>query len=599
MATADELLALSTESDKTLVINSDLRTIAIPSSVKNLGVESDKDVQKLRFVMPRYYNDIDLSTFSIRINYENAKGGEDVGNVSDILIEDETITFTWVVGSFALMYAGEVEFVVCLREIDDDGVITREFNTTTATMNVLKGKETDQGVIEINYDLIAVAADEAIKRAQSTDLKGEPGYTPVKGEDYYTPEEQEAFTQMVVDNANGQFASAIKGKASGEIIRVDDVCPIEHTVKGWVHGKNIFKPEVIDKPSVGDYNARWQCTAAIDTDGKITLTNTEIGGTAYARVGTITLKRGKTYVLSQTNQYNVSTVLAWYTDTVIPAWNTATKITPVSDITVDIAVYMSDISVVGNTACVYIQIEENEVTEYEPHVDPASVTLTRCGKNLFVVTPETNNGVTLSRYGDYYILNGTATKSYNFTTRNGIHLPSGVYTISANNPKHNGLGVSIVQVISFATKSSVATTDDKENSKATGTIIAGDDYECRIRIEKGVTYNNYIIKPQLEFGNTDTEYEPYLECVNYTPSADGTVDIVSVSPTMTLLTDTPGVIVEAEYSRDTTKMFETYVVTDETWAQLKSDVVAEVEDELVDILNELHTYAQSKIGGES
>ena len=70
MATADELLS-TLDTDKTLIIDKDLRTIIIPSSVKNLGVESDDDVLRLKFSMPRMYGDVDLSDFSIYINYMN------------------------------------------------------------------------------------------------------------------------------------------------------------------------------------------------------------------------------------------------------------------------------------------------------------------------------------------------------------------------------------------------------------------------------------------------------------------------------------------------------------------------------------------------
>ena len=67
MATAEELLSGVATVDKTLVISNDLRTISIPSSVPNLGVESDDDVLRLNFKMPLYIGDIDLSTFSIRM----------------------------------------------------------------------------------------------------------------------------------------------------------------------------------------------------------------------------------------------------------------------------------------------------------------------------------------------------------------------------------------------------------------------------------------------------------------------------------------------------------------------------------------------------
>ena len=67
-------------------------------------------------------------------------------------------------------------------------------------------------------------------------------------------------------------------------------------------------------------------------------------------------------------------------------------------------------------------------------------------------------------------------------------------------------------------------------------------------------YTGTLTNVQLEIGSTATEYEPYIEPIKYTANADGTVEgIKSLYPNMTLLTDTEGVIVTAEYDRDINK----------------------------------------------
>lgn len=156
MATADELLAaaMEAEADKTLVIDNDLRTITIPPSVKNLGVESDDDVLRLHFRMPSMYGNIDLSTFKIRINYMNAQGTGDVYAVEDAATADGFITFSWLVGRSAAAYKGDVHFIVCLKNMDKSSVITEEFNTTVATLPVLEGLETTEQVVQENPDII-------------------------------------------------------------------------------------------------------------------------------------------------------------------------------------------------------------------------------------------------------------------------------------------------------------------------------------------------------------------------------------------------------------------------------------------------------------
>lgn len=153
MATAKELLRSGTIDD-TIIIDSDLRTLDIPSSIELLGVESDKDVKRLKFKMPAAYSGIDLSDFDIRINYLNAKSQGDIYPVTDKAVADGYITFSWLIGGFALKYKGSVKFIVCLRKLDSDGVVLKEFNTTPAKLPVLEGLETEARIIQENPSVI-------------------------------------------------------------------------------------------------------------------------------------------------------------------------------------------------------------------------------------------------------------------------------------------------------------------------------------------------------------------------------------------------------------------------------------------------------------
>ena len=54
--------------------------------------------------------------------------------------------------------------------------------------------------------------------------------------------------------------------------------------------------------------------------------------------------------------------------------------------------------------------------------------------------------------------------------------------------------------------------------------------------------------------DTETDYEPYKEPTTLTAEADGTVNgIIGNGESMTLLTDTEGVTITAEYNVDTKK----------------------------------------------
>lgn len=161
MTTADEILAGAVEAtsegatqDKVLRIDNELRTISIPSTVKLLGVESDKDVNVIEFEMPRHYGEVDLSTFSVRVNYMNANGDGDIYKVTDLVAGEEKMTFSWLVGRTASMYKGDTRFVVCLKKIAEDSTNKQEFNTTIASLPVLQGLEPNEQLIQRYPDII-------------------------------------------------------------------------------------------------------------------------------------------------------------------------------------------------------------------------------------------------------------------------------------------------------------------------------------------------------------------------------------------------------------------------------------------------------------
>ena len=141
--TIEEFLNLITnENQDKCVVDKDLRTIRIPSSIAIAGVESDDDVNHIPFEMPRYYGAVDLSEFDVTINYVNANGDGDRYIVEDLVMNESTIYFEWVVGRLACKYSGTIQFIVCLRKMNGD-VVDQEFNSTIASLPVLEGLEPD------------------------------------------------------------------------------------------------------------------------------------------------------------------------------------------------------------------------------------------------------------------------------------------------------------------------------------------------------------------------------------------------------------------------------------------------------------------------
>ena len=146
MATVDELLAAeTTESDDELsfLIDEHLRIITVPERGVVLGVEGDKDVNRVRFRMNRYYHGSDLSSFQIRINYQNADGEVNYFTVSEKTVDTDTFSFVWVVAADAVMTNGTVLFVVNCFTTDSSDVVQKAYHTTLGAASVLEGLEVD------------------------------------------------------------------------------------------------------------------------------------------------------------------------------------------------------------------------------------------------------------------------------------------------------------------------------------------------------------------------------------------------------------------------------------------------------------------------
>ena len=227
MATAKELLAAAAASgdetiEQILVADLDTRVISIPTTITNLGVETDDDVKRLQFRIPRFYGEFDLLNFDFQINYKNADDVGDIYLVDDVVKVDEmTISFTWLVDNLAFAKAGEVKFGISMVLYNSDGTIRKRLNTAVATLPVLKGISTQAAIVNdtpgifdsLLYRLYAVEAATgrgqdgyySVVKVDQTDSgalftivnqDGETvayvrhGDTPVKGEDYWTEEDK-------------------------------------------------------------------------------------------------------------------------------------------------------------------------------------------------------------------------------------------------------------------------------------------------------------------------------------------------------------------------------------------------------------------------
>lgn len=169
--------------------------------------------------------------------------------------------------------------------------------------------------------------------------------------------------------------------------------------------------------------------------------------------------------------------------------------------------------------------------------DYSSVKVRRTGKNLIpfpypilggVGSTVTKNGVTVTVQEDGGVrLQGTATVTTYFNLTNSIRYSK----INLNNKQNE-----------YATDNFVAISGGNLYYTYANTTLA-------IVAEKDKTYDATIY-PQVEIGNRPTEFECGIPLEYFTPNTDGTVEgVKSISPTMSVTTDTDGVTVSLTYQK--------------------------------------------------
>jgi hypothetical protein len=186
---------------KALMVDNDLRRIAIPQAVPLLGVTNDNAVNEIFFVIPATYGEIDLSDFTVYVNWMNAGGEVGVSETTAETSEDETtIVRKWTVGSGECKYAGECEFILCLKYNE------QEYNTQRASLPVYAGIEPD----DITVEKYNTALSEMVERIQ--ELAGKYAWNGTTWADLSKYETTRRVTAQNAATASEAASAAIAAK---------------------------------------------------------------------------------------------------------------------------------------------------------------------------------------------------------------------------------------------------------------------------------------------------------------------------------------------------------------------------------------------------
>ena len=395
-------------------------------------------------------------------------------------------------------------------------------------------------------------------------VDGKDGYTPVKGEDYFTEEEKAEIVEDATEKAEQNCANALKAKVSGDVIRVDDVSPFNHTARAIVTSKNLW--------TVNNTTAN-----NISYDEETQILTMSGAANAYLYALPDPIPKGTTVTITATvisgkvtsnadgglafGGYNKpsSGATSWQGYINVPKFKeediTGKVFMQTAEVTADVthfyAFAYAPTATIHEPLKLKIQYEIGDTaTAYEQHIDPATVGVTRCGKNLvpypFYNKTKTENGITFTDHGNGIITaSGTATDNafFHFVIESTTRV-KGVYTLSGLS---GGSGTTYY-IQPFISGSAVRGLTNGSYLYEFDGILD----KITMVVTKGTTIDNLEVKLQLEQGDKATAFEPY-KVEEYTPAADGSCDIVPASPTMTIFADTPGANIEVEYNQDTNK----------------------------------------------
>lgn len=177
------------------------------------------------------------------------------------------------------------------------------------------------------------------------------------------------------------------------------------------------------------------------------------------------------------------------------------------------------------------------------------MTVSRCGKNLSKVNSLTSTGNATGTISEIIYENTTYTVSANITkyaddnATNTRMTMLFYYTDGTSDAVHGEIDSTGAEC-DGETRQKIVTGTPNSNKQLARIDVNTLGYSSQ------TSRNAKAEKIQLEIGSVATDFEAY-NGAEYVPASDGTVSgMTSLSPNMTILTDTDGVTIECEYNID-------------------------------------------------
>ena len=358
---------------------------------------------------------------------------------------------------------------------------------------------------------------------------------------------------------------------SGEMLNINDAHPVEHKIKCSVRSKNLLQPK-----DVGAYifNPNTDGTYDILDDGGIYIQSLSNTGTTVKNADptpycSYTITESDTYTVSVTGLIgkklyvvvcikNDSGLTYRYIGNTSPSVSTCSLTLTEGNV---LTFYLQAAAGAEiEEAIMYVQLEKGTTsTDYTSYIsDFSGVTVTRCGKNFADMQKFLDRGYELLEDGSYYksTTNAAFTLWNNTTGYTGNIYVSGSFkwsSIKADGTASTAVGSVFLITYTDGSRwyiqpwSAYDTWNILQKTEVNQRFAADGVYVKRIEHAYGTGLTPSYVKDLMITLSEDSEFEEYKGEI-YTPTADGTVEgITSLSPNMTLMTNTKGVVIECEY----------------------------------------------------
>lgn len=397
-----------------------------------------------------------------------------------------------------------------------------------------------------------------------------------------------------IDNMPNIFANALKGNEEDEIIAIKDISPIEHDIKVKASSKNIFNYKDLVAyansgiGSSGEEDVEYLGEDCFSFKEWQTSGSTIFEGIPFEDNTQYTFTFEFAFQFEKYEQYPIGAFIIRYTDGTYTGTSRAaysTKFTSVT-ITTDAGKTIKGLSFTrfADICTVYVkknmQIEKGTAsTPFTPFIeDITEATISTQGKNLLDIYGREKGKLSSGFENtnkrefefDKYYVGLSANNYYSSSTIVSYELNDNVWTVVANISGYGlAFPIKVLPSTKYAFTRNVVNGNvaviyyDSEGAyikhvAISSTFTTPENCEVAVVVFHPVTAKEpfEIHRCQIEVGATKTDYEPYIEPTIYPINNDGSADgVKSIYPNTTLCSDTPGVLIDAEYNKDLNKAF--------------------------------------------